>query len=212
MPKPLDVPADRADYFAIRAIKPCKECGTRRKVDMVSVLCRSCWAKYRSHGSPSVPKPRLERELIASRQIVASVPLEPATSIFDKWLKSYASPHTKDDLKRLLWLNYFELKQANGLPLMTLKDAVVQSLAVTIYDKRGGQFDDERKQFQYCLGRAVTSVWAGKRKVARGNNYDYSERRLLQFKPNLHKRAFSEIYLNAGVARLIAKITTQRKI
>lgn len=209
MPKPLDIPADRADYFASRALRPCKECGTRKKVDMVSVLCRSCWAKYRSHGSASVPKPCLKRELIASRQIVASMCLGGATSVFEKWLKMYASPNKKDDLKRLLWLNYFELKQGNGSPLMTLKDAVVQSLAVTLYDKRGGRFDDKRKQFQYCLGRAVTSVWAGKRKVAMGTRYDYRERRLLQFKPNLHKRAFGEIYINAGIARLIANIISR---
>ena len=208
MLKALQLTNDRADYFALRALEPCRGCGTFDNVEVLSILCNSCLSRNRSHGSPTVPKPPLNRELVTARKIVASARLERATSVFDRWMKSYASPSKKDDLKRLLWLNYVHLKQADGSPLMTLTDALVQTLAVTLYDKRGGVFDDKRKQYQYCLGRATTSVWNHKRKVANGTQYDYRERRLLQFKPNLHKRAFSAIYLNAGIARLIANITT----
>ena len=201
------IPSDKADYYARRANTPCRGCRTLDQVDPISILCGNCWSKYRSHGSPTVPKPTLDYELqTAYDTIRTTVELEDAATAFDDWMLAYASPTKKDELKRLCWLNFVQLKRGDGTPLMTLADVVAQALSVTIYDRRGGRFDHKRKQLQYCLGRASVTVWNKKRQVGNGTVYDHREKWLLLRKPELHHRAFHEVFMGAGIARFIAKL------
>lgn len=203
----------RQEYFRRRVLSGCSACGTvGRVVDPISGVCRLCRSKHLSHGSPIVPKPKLKHEMkTAFFQILSNCTLEEPTRRFNEWMQGFSSPSKQDPLKRLCWLNYFELKSDDGRPLLDFRQSLVQGLALTIYDRNGGRIDDKRKQFNYLLGRSVCTVWDKQRQVANGTTYDQKERRNLQRKPKVMHRAFDEIFLGAGFARFISKLNNQMR-
>lgn len=198
----------RQEYFRRRVLSGCSACGTvGRVVDPISGVCRLCRSKHLSHGSPVVPKPKLKHEMkTAFFQVMSSCHLAATSKRFEEWMLEFASPSKSDDLRRLCWLNYFELKSDDGRPLLDFRQSLVQGLALTIYDRNGGRIDDKRKQFNYLLGRSVCTVWDKQRQVANGTTYDQKERRNLQRKPKVMHRAFDEIFLGAGFARYISQL------
>lgn len=203
----------RRDYFIRRASTGCSCCGALdRVVDPISALCRRCKRRLLMHGSPTLPKPLLRREIeIALRRVSDICILDEAKQAFDQFMLSFASPSKDDSLRRLCWLHFIHLKTPDGDPLMRFQDALVQAYAVTIYDKNGGRFDARKRQFNYCKGRATICPWNQRRYSAKGTFYNYEERRNLQLKPTLMHRAFQEVFIGAGIARFISNINTKIK-
>ena len=204
---------ERKHYIQDRLKGGCSCCGASVNLDPISQLCFNCKSKYLSHGSPSVPKPTLEIELdLALIAIRNSCHLKDAEVIFDRWMLSFANPTKTDALRRLCWLHFVEIKNTEGVPVMTFKDVIQQALAVTIYERNGGKIDHKRKQYHYLLGRSVCTVWNKQRRIKQLEHYDKSERRYLQRRPRLFHQAFNDIFLGAGVAKFIAKINRTLKI
>lgn len=195
-----------------RASRGCSACGTvERVIDPVSALCGCCSSRYNSHGSPTIRKPNLEVEMErALFQIIARCDLRGATERFNEWMQGFCSPSKQNALKRLCWLNYSKLKGGDGEPLLNFRQALVQAIAVTMYDKNYGRIDHKRNQLQYLLGRSVCTVWNKKRQVAKGLVYDRHERWKLQRKPRIMREAFNKIFLEAGFARFIAKLNNRK--
>lgn len=202
----------RREYFMQRAYGGCTACGTlEREVNPISALCRCCVSRYNSNGSPTIKKPDLEQELEkALFKVIARCDLRQATKRFDEWMLGFASPVKTNSLQRLCWLHYYELKGEDGEPLLDFKQALVQAVAVTMYDRANGELDHKRKQLNYLLGRSVCTIWNKKRQVADGLVYDRWERWKLQRKPRLMHEAFTEIYLKAGISRFIAKLNNRK--
>jgi len=201
--------SDREKYFMRRAMAGCAGCGVAGvAVDPIAALCPPCKKHMLTHGSPTNPKPKLTWELEKARRgIIGICKLAPAEERFNEFMISYASPRKQDPLKRLCWLHFIELKAADGSPLMSFFDALLQTFALKLYEDNGGRFDGKRKQYQYCLGRAVVCPWDRRRQTAQGVWYDKSERVNLQKKPRMMIRAFDEIFVGAGIARYLTNIT-----
>jgi len=201
---------DRREYFMQRATGGCSCCRALTRVDPISALCKRCYSRYCSHGSPLVEKPKLQRELeVALFRIISKCSLGEPTRRFHDWMLHFSSPSKANDLKRLCWLNFFKLKANDGEPLLSFRDVLIQSLAVTLFDRNNGRIDHRRKQLHYLLGRSVCCVWNKRRQVADGVVYDQWERRLLQRKPRVMREAFEKIFLGGGISRFIAKLNKQ---
>ena len=203
--------SDRQDYFMRRSMAGCKGCGvTGVAVDPIAALCSPCKKHMLTHGSPTNPKPKLTWELEKARfAIVGTCRLGPAEKMFNEWMVSYASPRKEDPLRRLCYLHYVELKAADGKPVMTFFDALLQTLALNLYERSGGKFDGEKNQYQYCLGRASVCPWDRRRQAAHGTIYNRTERIGLQKKTRMMIRAFDEVFLRAGLARFLTQITNK---
>jgi len=201
----------KRDYYLKRASMGCSNCKTLSAViDPISALCIRCKKRLLIHGSPAISKPSLKREIeTAHLRIVYACNNDKSEEAFDNFMLSFASPNKSDPLRRLCWLNFVELKAFDGKPLMRFFDALVQSYAVTIYEENGGRFDEKRKQFQFCIGRACVSPWHRRRKVANGFRYNRQERINLMAKPRLMLRAFEQIFIGAGLVRYLSKITNE---
>ena len=87
----------------------------------------------------------------------------------------------------------------NNKPLMDLNQVIKQTLAVSLYD---GPVDKKRQQQQYLYGRASTSL-LGQRKEVKGGRYHLFD---VMRRPRLFKQAFGEVFINGGIARLLARI------
>lgn len=180
------------------------------KLDPYTRLCLSCKKHLMIHGSLNIPKPNLKSEMeLAHNTVISSCNIDKAKGVFDRFVRSFSSSDLNDPLRRLCWLQFIKLKSYDGDPLMRFIDVLVQSLAVSIYEKRGGQFDNKQKQYQYCLGRASVCSWNCRRQVAQGTLYNRSERRDLQRRPRLMLRAFDEIFIKGGISQYITKITNK---
>ena len=82
---------------------------------------------------------------------------------------------------------------------MDLKQAIKQTLAVSLYN---GVLDEKRQQHQYLYGRASTSL-LGQRKEVKGGRYHLID---VMRRPKLFKQAFNDVFINGGIARLLAGI------
>jgi len=180
------------------------------KLDPYSRLCLPCKKHMMIHGSAKIPKPKLKDELeIAHHAVVAFSQFNKAQTVFDRFMYTYSSAAKDDPLRRLAWLQFVHLKTCDGEPLMRFMDVLVQSLAVIIHEQRGGRFDNKKKQYQYCLGRASVCTWNRRRQAAQGTDYDKKERVDLQRRPTLMLRAFNEIFIDGGISRYLAKLTNK---
>lgn len=159
------------------------------------------------HGSSKIPKPKLGDELeIAHHAVVAFSQFDKAQTVFDRFMYTYSSEAKDDPLRRLAWLHFVDLKTCDGEPLLRFIDVLVQSLAVIIYEEQGGRFDDKKKQYQYCLGRASVCTWNRRRQAAQGTDYDRNERIDLQRRPTIMIRAFDEIFIMGGISQYLTKL------
>lgn len=199
---------ERREYFIRRASTGCSGCGALdQTIDPISALCSRCKSSLLIHGSPTIPKPKLKQEIeVAEMRVAYACKLERAEQTFNSFMNWFASPSKSDPLKRLCYLHFIKLRSSDGEPLMRFRDSIVQAYALTIFDENGGRFDARKRQFNYCIGRASICPWNKRRFSAIGTDYDYSERRGLQRKPTLMHRAFQEIFIEAGISRLISKI------
>jgi len=94
---------------------------------------------------------------------------------------------------------------------MRFVDVLVQTLAVTIYEKDGGVLDNDKKQYQYLLGRASVCPWHRRRQSKQGTVYNKEERRDLQRKPTLFHRAFEHIFIRGGISRFLVQLNNKIK-
>ena len=203
---------ERRAYLDERRLAGCIECGAVT-YNPISRLCKNCHCHYGSHGSPVVRKPSLEAELEeAFFAVVGYCDLEAPTKAFNAYIKRFTEATSEDPFKRLCRLHFDTLRREDGSPLMTFKDVLIQALAVTLYDERGGRIDHKRQQLRYFLGRACLSVWGKRRQVADRYRYDRRERRFLQRRPKVFRdEAFQKIYIGAGINRFLAKLKTNTR-
>ena len=124
----------------------------------------------------------------------------------ESWTDPFVSESKQDPIRRLCWLHFVHLRAEDGLPLVRLEDVLVQCLAVILHDRQGGRADNARRQHQYFLGRAATTIWGKHRQVADGTKYNREERRELQRRPKLFQQAHSEVFIKAGICRVVAKL------
>jgi hypothetical protein len=201
----------RKEYFLRRASSGCSNCKSLADVvDPISKLCSPCKKSLLVHGSPRIKKPKLKNEMEwANLRVALHCKLQESDKAFNRFMLCFASPTSDDPLKRLCWLNYFELKGSDGNPVMDFRSALIQSYAVNLYEVNGGRFDSRKKQYQYCLGRSVVCPWNGRKRVAQGFKYNKRERIDLQRKPTIMHRAFDEIFMGSGLARYLTKITNK---
>ena len=198
------------EWLGRRRNLPCRTCGYKRS-DPVSLLCVRCFMRWRRHGSPIVEKPRLEEEMKEAEDVLSGYDLSATRNAFNRWMETYAEVSSKEPLRRLCGLHFQYLRHEDGMPLMSFDGALLQTLAVSIYEERGGAMDADRKQFQYLLGRASVSTWRGRRKAKDGTEYDREARKRLQRRPRLFHQAFSEVFLGAGIGRVLAFVRNNRK-
>lgn len=203
---------ERRTYLDERRLAGCIECGAET-YNPISRFCKTCHCHYGSHGSPNVRKPVLKAELEeAFFAVVGYCDLEAPTKTFDAYISKFIESTSDDPFTRLCRLHFDTLRREDGSPLMTFKDVLIQSLAVNLYEERGGRSDHKRNQLQYFLGRACLSVWGKCRQVADRYFYDRRERRLLQRRPKLFREeAFQKIYIDAGINRFLAKLKTNTR-
>jgi len=201
----------RSEYYFRRASGGCRGCGSYSAlVDPISALCPKCKSHLRCHGSTKIKKPRLKFEIESARMRVAyATMIADAENVFNRFMHSYATPSGQDKLRRLCWLHFVELRTCDGEPLMTFRDAIVQTLAVNIYESKGGRIDEQKSQYNYLMGRASICPWNRSKQTAQGVAYDYKERRYLQSNITLMHRAYKEIFLKAGIARFISKVNNE---
>ena len=198
---------ERADYYARRKSMGCANCSSFNSVDAVSQLCPPCKKHLIVHGSARIPKPLLKREInLAYHRINHHCDITQTTEVFNSWMISYASPSRNDLLRRLCYLHFIKLEASDGFPVMRFVDALVQALAVTIYEQDGGVLDNQKKQYQYLLGRASVCPWHRRRQSKQGTIYNKEERRDIQRKPTIFHRAFKEVFLEAGLAGFISQL------
>jgi hypothetical protein len=95
---------------------------------------------------------------------------------------------------------FYLLIGVNGKPLMDLKQVIKQALAVSLYN---GRLDERRQQHRYLYGRACTTLLGQRKEVKDGNrNHLFETMR----RPRLFKQAFGEVFIGAGVSKLLVKI------
>ena len=87
----------------------------------------------------------------------------------------------------------------NNKPLMDLNQVIKQTLAVSLYD---GPVDKKRQQQQYLYGRASTSL-LGQLKEVKGGRYHLFD---VMRRPRLFKQAFGEVFIGAGISKLLVNI------
>jgi len=201
----------RTEYFLQRASSGCSSCRSfNTAIDPISKLCSPCKKSMLIHGSPKIKKPKLKNEIeLASLRVSYYCKLLESDKVFNRFMLRYASPTKDDPLKRLCWLNYFQLKGTDGNCLMDFRSSLIQSYAVILYESFGGIFDSSKKQYQYCLGRSVVSPWNGRKRTTQGLEYNKQERKDLLRKPTLMIRAFDEIFIGSGMARYLTNITNK---
>lgn len=193
-------------WLGRRKQQSCKYCN-HPKTDPVSLMCNRCFHHWRRYGSPTIKTPHLGEQLAQATAIVSRYDLTAPTVAFDEWMDAYVSPAPSKPLRRLCWLHFKHLRTEQDKPLMTLYNVLVQTLAVTLYEEQQpAAFDNTRNQFQYTLGRASVSVWGRSRQVAVGTKYNKEERKQLQRRPRLFHQAFDKVFLQAGVAKVVAYI------
>ena len=187
----------QAQWWNRRLGQPCGNCGGG-KADPVSLLCLPCYKSYKRHGSPSVPKPTLKEEIREAESIVSRYDLNQSVAVFDRWMRNYVS--RRGTLNELCREFFYLLIGVNGKPLMDLKQVIKQTLAVSLYN---GRLDERRQQHQYLYGRACTSLLGQRKEVKDGNrNHLFETMR----RPRLFKQAFGEVFIGAGVSKLLVKI------
>jgi len=174
--------------------------------DPVNLMCKKCWGHWRRNGSPIIKFPSLKAELDQAAGILSTHDMVAATEAFHGWMVGYARQHTREPLRRLCWLHFVHLRAEDGLSLVRLQDMLRQCLAVSLYDKRGGRVDNGRNQYRYMLGRACVTIIGKRRQVADGTRYNIGERRRLQRTPQLFHRAYEDIFLRAGISKVLAKV------
>ena len=203
---------DQREYYLRRARLGCSNCTALESVDAISQLCPPCKKHLIVHGSPSVKKPSLQKQIYSAHLLIdRHCNIDQASEVFDRFMLSYASSSRGDLLRRLCWLHFIQLKTSTGDQLMCFRDTLVQTLAVTMYEQAGGVIDNKRKQYQYLLGRASVCPWNQRKQCKQGTIYDKEERRDIQRKPTLFHRAFNEIFIGAGLARFISQLNKKNK-
>ena len=180
--------------------------------DPVNLMCKKCWGHWRRHGSPTVKFPSLRDELEEALEILAGYDLDATTEAFHGWIGQYSQESTQDPLRRLCWLHFVHLRAEDGLPLVRLQDVLTQCLAVSLYDKRGGRVDNGRNQYRYMLGRACVTIIGKRRQVADGTRYNIGERRRLQRTPQIFHKAYEDIFLRAGISKVLAKVLASHNL
>ena len=184
---------------------PCRFCNSR-KSDPVSLMCKKCIGQWRIHGSPTVKKPKLRTEMDNARKILRRYKFEEVELEFNQWLKEFVSTRNNDPLRMLVDLHFHGLQTKYGEPLMSLFEAMVQTMAVKLYQDSGGEIDNGRDQYQYLMGRAAIAPWNRARQAANGTVYDKSFRIRTQRQPSLFHRAHKEIFVNSGICNLLARL------
>ena len=197
--------AAQQNWILKRIGLPCRFCNSR-KSDPVSLMCKKCIGQWRIHGSPTVKKPKLRAEMDKARKILSPYKFEEAEWMFNNWLKEFVSTRRNDPLRRLVDLHFHGLQTKCGEPLMSLFEAMVQTMAVKFYEDGGGELDNGRNQYQYLMGRAAIAPWGRIRQAANGTVYDKSFRIRTQRQPSLFHRAHKEIFVNSGICNLLARV------
>jgi hypothetical protein len=187
----------QAQWWQSRLNGRCRGCN-KQKPDPVSLMCVTCYKRYKRDGSPSIKRPQLKHEIKQAEAILERYDLEEAQTRFTGWMRSYARA-SQGTLNWLCREFFFDLKGCNGEPLMDLKQAIKQTLAVSLYN---GVLDEKRQQHQYLYGRASTSL-LGQRKEVKGGRYHLID---VMRRPRLFRQAFNDVFINGGIARLLAGI------
>jgi hypothetical protein len=136
----------QAQWWQSRLNGRCRGCNKHRP-DPVSLMCVTCYKRYKRDGSPSIKRPQLKHEIKQAEAILERYDLEEAQTRFKGWMRSYARA-SQGALNWLCREFFFDLKGCNGEPLMDLKQAIKQTLAVSLYN---GVLDEKRQAASISL-------------------------------------------------------------